>query len=268
MKNKKIGVIGMGMMGSAVISGAMAAGVVSKENVIVLEKDAERCDALKNKIGLTCASSVADIATCDAIIIAVKPQDMNPLLEELSHHITEDTVIVSVAAGVTVETLDTLLGKKGRIIRAMPNTPVLIGQGVTALCLGARATEEDMAYFQNLFQAIGATVVIKEDIFDVISALSGSGPAYFFYIVEAMVAAAAERGVDRATALALTIETAIGSMELLKASGKSPRDLTRDVTSPGGSTAEALASLDEAGIYTAFDDAIAAAVKRNKELGT
>ncbi|MBT7461228.1 MAG: pyrroline-5-carboxylate reductase, partial [Waddliaceae bacterium] len=214
MSNKKIGIIGVGNMGLAIISGAISSGVFTKDDIIAFEKNEVRQKHIESTIGICFASSLQDLARCELILMAVKPQDLEDVSKSLSEYILPETLVVSVAGGVTTETLQKYLSGKGHIIRVMPNTPVSVCSGVSALCIGDRCTEEDIKKTQKLFQSLGTTLVIKEDMFDAISALSGSGPAYFFYMIEALAASAIQRGFDEKTALNLVIETCYGAIKL------------------------------------------------------
>lgn len=267
VEDKKLGIIGVGNMGSAIICGALNSGIFTKNEICAFEQNEERKLHIKETLGVEFVSSLGEISCCDSIIIAVKPKDTEKLLRELSGYIQPDTLIVSIVAGITIETLQKHLSNKGHVIRVMPNTPVFICSGVSALCLGENCNNEDLEAVQKIFRSLGTTILIKEDMFDVISALSGSGPAYFFYVIEALVASAVQRGFDENTALNLVLKTCEGASKLLETTRKPLKDLRQEVTSPGGSTAKAIDLFAKKGLPDIIDKAIEAAIQRNKEMG-
>jgi pyrroline-5-carboxylate reductase len=178
-----------------------------------------------------------------------------------------DATIISIAAGIRTSAIDAALGGKGRIIRVMPNTPLMVGAGVSALAAGPRAGASEMAFCQSLFAASGRTVVVREEQMDAVTAVSGSGPAYFFYLIEAMVAAVVREGLDDATALSLAVGTCQGAGALLAATAQRPEALRAQVTSPNGTTQRAIETMDAAGVKDALIRAIRAAAQRSRELG-
>jgi len=264
---KTFGVIGIGNMAEAIVGGALKKGALTKENVVVCEKDEARRTLMQERLSLSCDATFEQVASCDIIMLSVKPQHTQEVLEALKSHIDDTTAILSIVAGVTTDTMDQYLDCKGRIIRTMPNTPLLVGRGVTAISQGPRATEADLTWSQQFFAQLGLSVIVPENQIDTIAAISGSGPAYFFYIVEALVTAGVSFGLDPDMALQLSTETCAGAAKLIAASDKSPEELRRNVTSPGGSTAEAIAVFDQEKMQETIAKGVAAAIKRNGELG-
>jgi pyrroline-5-carboxylate reductase len=265
--NKKIGVIGTGNMGSAIIYGALKSKVFTKNDILAYEINKDLQSHIEDSTGIQFTSYLKDLAHCDLIVIAVKPQDIKDLLNILGKYINEDSLIVSIAAGVALSSLKTHLNNKGHIIRAMPNTPVSICVGVTAICIDEKCSNIDISQVENLFNSLGTTIQIKENMFDSISALSGSGPAYFFYIIEALVKVAIQEGFDEKTALKLMIQTCSGAIKLLQSTDKSPEELLQKVMSPKGSTAEAIKIFEKEHMPQIIKNAIKSAIQRNKELG-
>lgn len=263
----KIGIIGVGNMGLAIIQGALRSQVFSAKDVLAYSRNSTRQTLVKNLTGIDFAKSLQEIAHCAQIVIATKPQDIAPVLELLAKHIKENSLIVSIAAGVTLKRLKQYLRGRGHIVRVMPNTPVAICQGVSALAIGDRCLEEDIAQVQKLFSALGRTFIVQEAIFDTVSALSGSGPAYLFYLIEAMIDAAVKEGLEEGVACDLVISTCNGAMQLVNNSDQGVSALRKTVTSPQGSTAEAIKVFDENNVFAIIHRAIKSAILRNKELG-
>ena len=264
---KTFGVIGMGNMAEAIVGGALKKGVLSPDQVKACEKDEARSKLMNERLSLPCTATLKEAATCDIVMLAVKPQHTKEVLSQLKEYITDNTALLSIVAGVTCASMDQYLGGKGRIIRTMPNTPLIVGRGVTAISQGPRATDSDLAWAQQFFHSLGLSVIVPEAQIDTIAAISGSGPAYFFYIVEALAEAGISSGLDPDLSLKLSLETAAGAALLLTQSNEGPETLRRNVTSPGGSTAEAIAVFDQEKLKETFVKAVAAAIKRNGELG-
>jgi pyrroline-5-carboxylate reductase len=189
------------------------------------------------------------------------------VLDEIKPVVKEDATIISIAAGVTTAFIDERLEGKGRIIRVMPNTPMLVGAGMSAIAAGPRATNEDVHWTQRLFSASGLTVVVDEAMIDAVTAVSGSGPAYFFYLIEAMTAAGVAEGLDPSVAEMLATRTCLGAGQLLASTHKSPEDLRKQVTTPGGTTQAAIETMEAAGVKEALTKAVRAAAARSRELG-
>ncbi|MGM0440176.1 MAG: pyrroline-5-carboxylate reductase [Chlamydiota bacterium] len=262
-----LGVIGLGVMGKAIISGAVERDYVNAEEVLVAEKHTEYRQKIERDYGYRCLSAMVELSQCEAIIVAVKPQDFKEVLAQIEPWVSDNHLLISIAAGITTGAIDKALHNKGRLVRVMPNTPVLVSQGVSAVCRGSRATDKDITYVKRLFGALGIVKEISESDIDLVAALSGSGPAYFFSFIEAMVEAAVSQGVDKHLARELVVETCGGAYSLLRSQDKDPATLRREVTSSKGSTAEALKIFQSGQLKALVADAINAAVKRNRELG-
>ena len=260
-----IGVIGAGVMGEALIAALIRSGV-NAADISFAEKRAERAAELVGRYSIVHKEIAAVAAESSTILLVVKPQDMQTTLEELAPHISVDCLVISFAAGKTIASISAGLGKSNPIIRVMPNTPALVGKGASGYSLGAGVTETQCAFIANFLAATGKAIEVPETLQDSVTATSGSGPAYFFAFVEAMVDGAVALGLSREDATLLTIQTIVGAAELLENSGDSPTTLREKVTSPNGTTAAALASFNAAGLSAIVGDAMAAAAKRSQEL--
>ncbi len=262
----RLGVIGAGNMAEAILRGAIQAGTLTAEDVQAADPSPERRELL-TLLGVTTSDDNAAPASQSTVLLAVKPQVLPDVLGQIAPHVRDDAVVVSIAAGVSTAALDAGLGGKGHIVRVMPNTPMLVGAGMSALCAGPRATDDDLASARRLFDASGLSVLVTEAQMDAVTAVSGSGPAYFFYLVEAMVAAGQAEGLDREVALQLARQTCMGAGTLLCETGEDPAELRRRVTSPGGTTQRAIETLDAASAKDTLASAVRAAAQRSRELG-
>ena len=260
-----IGVIGAGVMGEALIAALIRSGV-NPADISFAEKRAERATELVGKYSIVHKEISAVAAESSTILLVVKPQDMQTTLQELAPHISDDCLLISFAAGKTITSISTGLGKSNPVIRVMPNTPALVGKGASGYSLGAGVTDSQRTFIAHFLAATGKAIEVPEELQDSVTATSGSGPAYFFAFVEAMVDGAVSLGLSREDATVLTIQTIVGAAELLESSGDSPTTLREKVTSPNGTTAAALASFQRAGLGKVVSDAMAAAAKRSQEL--
>lgn len=275
MSEYKFGVIGGGNMAEAIITAAIggSAGAdvttATAANIIVSEPDAGRREKLARQLGVTCVNDNLIAAACDKMLLAVKPQIMGEVLDAgVGDVITNETLVISIAAGIDTAFLDSHLGGRGRIIRVMPNTPMMVGAGASAIFRGPRATAEDMAWTQKLFAAGGLVVeVATESLIDAVVAVSGSGPAYFFYLIEAMIAAGVAEGLDARTATQLAVQTCAGAAKLQTQTQLSPAELRQRVTSPKGTTQRAIETLDANGVQESLVKAFRACAQRSRELG-
>ena len=260
-----IGVIGAGVMGEALIAALIRSGV-SPRDITFAEKRSERAQELTARYGIS-LQELADLGAHSSIILlVVKPQDMATTLEDLAPSISESALVISFAAGKTIASISQGLGKKNPVVRVMPNTPALIGKGASGYSLGEGVTPEHREFVSHFLAATGKAIEVPEALQDSVTATSGSGPAYFFAFVEAMVEGAISLGLSREDATVLTIQTIVGAAALLDESGDSPTTLREKVTSPNGTTAAALASFNSAGLGAMVQDAMAAAAKRSQEL--
>ena len=266
---RKIGLIGAGNMGSAILRGMIDAEYVKASQMVV-------CDASKKRIeeiaadypSLTfCDSSVDLVEQCDMIILAVKPYILGGVLKEIRPALTEGKKLISIAAGWTVEMLTKAVeGTGAAFLRVMPNTPALVGEGMTALCEDTDFSDDDFAFAKGIFDAVGRTVVLPERLFDGVIAISGSSPAYVYMMIEAMADAGVKEGLPRAMAYELAAQAVLGSALMVLSSGEHPAGLKDAVCSPGGTTIEAVIELERKGFRGAIMDAMDACARKSREM--
>jgi pyrroline-5-carboxylate reductase len=276
----KIGFIGAGNMGEAMIGALIRSGVSSPSRIFIHEIRADHADALKNKYGIASFSDIESIIlSCDVVVFAVKPQSLSQILSEIQtkkvfQHASSRKLIISIAAGKRIALfenyiyfgLDEQQKQMIPIFRVMPNTPALVGAGVSGLCANNHATKVDIQTARKILLPMGKVLECEEKDMDAVTAMSGSGPAYCFYIVEAMINAGIALGFKAATAADLTVSTFKGALALLEHLKETPEELRRKVTSPGGTTEAAISVLDDHGVKESIIDAIQAAARRSKEL--
>jgi pyrroline-5-carboxylate reductase len=263
--NGCIGFIGAGVMGTALIKSLLSIGIKANQ-ICISEKVAEKSQELNRTLGIS-EKSIAEIASqCDLIFLAVKPQDLADLLTQLSKSLPEKTLLLSIAAGKTTSFIEAGIGKANPVIRIMPNTPAQVGKGVSAISGGKYAKADDLAIATNLLSASGLVVQVAEAQQDAVTALSGSGPAYFFYFVEEMIKSGVALGLSQEIATKLAIGTITGSAAMLQESGLDAATLRKNVTSPNGTTAAAINEFEKANLAQIINDAMSAAKKRAQEL--
>ena len=261
----KTAVIGAGNMGEALIAGLIAYGQ-TPASIAVCEKRTDRAAELVSRYGISIAEIKDSVRDADVVLLVVKPQDMATALAEIAEVIDPAAVVVSFAAGKTIEFIARELGKANSIIRVMPNTATMVGAGMAAISLGARVTPAQREYVAGFLGQSGQVVEVAEDLQDAVTATSGSGPAYFFAFVEAMVAGAQELGLTADVATQLTVQTLVGAAKLLVESGKSATELRENVTSPNGTTAAALNSFSDGQLAQLVAKSMKAARDRSIEL--
>lgn len=263
----RFGVLGCGNMGTAIVRGLIESGTIPAEKVLVYDVEPARTAPVE-ALGAGCAACAADLARdSDILLLATKPQDMDAALESIGPGVRDDTLLLSIAAGISTGYILERLGEKTRVVRAMPNTPVLVGAGASGLAASESCTSEDRNTAMTLFSSIGVAVNVSEENMDVVTALSGSGPAYFFYLVECLVEAAAGLGLGREEAESLAGQTLYGAGKLLMESGESAATLRERVTSKGGTTAAALKQFGDHDFSGVIRAGLEAAAARSKELG-
>jgi len=258
---KTIGIIGGGNMGAAIIKG-----IAKKFKVAVCEADKKKCARLKKTYKSAILDLPALMKKSDIVIIAVKPQDIDPVLNQMAQGLRAKQLIVSIAAGITTNYIEKKLGGKPKVIRTMPNLPALIGEGVTAIAKGRYAVAVDVRAAVNIFKGVGSTVIVKETQIDAVTAVSGSGPAYVFLFAESLMRSAKTLGLDAKTAQALVLQTLEGSASLLKGSKESAETLRARVTSKGGTTQAAINVMEEKQLPKIYEQALKAAKTRAKQL--
>jgi pyrroline-5-carboxylate reductase len=264
-QQSKVAVIGAGVMGEALIAALISSGV-NPDRITISEKREERAQELISKYLIKTAPLTLNVADADALLLVVKPQDMASVLQEIKGTINPNSVVITFAAGKTISFISNALGTSNPVIRVMPNTPTLVAQGMAAASLGAGVTAEQREFVLGFLGATGKVIEVSEDLQDAVTATSGSGPAYFFAFVEAMIAGAKELGLSEQAATTLTIQTIVGAAKLLDESGKSATTLRENVTSPNGTTAAALASFGSDNLNLMVAKAMKAARDRSQEL--
>lgn len=265
--------VGAGSMGGAILRGVVASGIRVDGGITATNRSPEKAAALADLDGVTSIAlseqsdgNAAAVSDARIVLIGVKPAMVPDLLREIAPSLGDDTIVVSLAAGVTLATFADILGTDARIIRSMPNTPATVGKAVTGLAAGGGASADDLALVRRLFATVGAVIEVPEAQIDALSTISGSGPAYVFLLIEELTKAAEGMGFDRADARLMAEQTFIGATALLDASGEEPAELRRRVTSPKGTTERAVAVLQDARLDRTFAEAAAAALARAKEL--
>ncbi|GAA1757875.1 MAG TPA: pyrroline-5-carboxylate reductase [Tetrasphaera sp.] len=260
-----IAIFGAGVMGETLLSGLIRSGRAPGD-LVITERRADRAAELEAKYGISVVDNAAAAESADVLVLVVKPQDMRSLLAEIAPAIAVGNVVISLAAGITTEVLEGGLPAGTSVVRVMPNTPALVDQGMAALSRGAHCTDEHMAIASDLLASCGKVIEVPESYQDAVTAISGSGPAYVFYVVEAMIEAGVVLGLPRATATELTVQTLYGAATMIRQTGTHPTVLREQVTSPGGTTAAALRILDDHRVRAAFVSAVEAAAERSGEL--
>lgn len=266
--DKKIGFVGSGNMAEAIIRGVIQAGAISPKNVVAADILEDRRRLLRDSHGIaTTSDNLELVSLADIVVLAVKPQIVGPVLKEIVEAVDSSKLVISIAAGVTLKHIENSLKSGSRAVRVMPNTPVLIGEGVTAISPGSNATKEDLDIARKIFGAVGKTVMIEERHMDAVTGLSGSGPAYVFLIVDALMDAGVKVGLNRDIARTLAVQTVFGSAKMLVETGEHPAKLKDRVTSPGGTTIAGLHVMEAGKVRAVIMDAVQAATNRSKDLG-
>ncbi len=265
MINKKTGFIGAGKMGTALIEGMINNKVIVKDNIIVYDKDDTRIKYMKS-LGMVICDMDDLVKKADIIFLAVKPNQIKKVCNDIAKGLNKDKIIVSIAAGVTIRHLEEYLQDKVQIVRIMPNTPVIVNQGMSVYCYNDGFNKDNIKIIESIFKAVGRVLYLEEKYFDVVTGLSGSGPAYIFLIINSLAEGGVKMGLPKHVALELAVQTVLGSAELVLKTGKHPKDLKDMVTSPGGTTVEGLKVLENYKIRSAFIQAVEAAALKSKKL--
>lgn len=269
MKIDNLVFIGGGRMAEALINGILTAQIAEGGQVSAVDPDAGRREVLTNQYGInTSESADGVISEGTLVIIAVKPQIVGKILIDLKKHLNTSHLLISIAAGIPLSYMEEKIeGTGARIVRVMPNTPALIQEGASALSPGQRVSKEELGIAVKIFEAVGQAVVMDEVYLDAVTGLSGSGPAYVFSFLEAMIDAGIKVGLARSDAETLVMQTVLGSVKLAMAGNEHPAQLRAMVTSPGGTTIAGLHEMERAGFQGIIMDAVEAATNRSKELG-
>jgi pyrroline-5-carboxylate reductase len=268
LQDKRIAFIGAGNMGEALIKGLLQAGQVRPEQVIATDIRTDRLDVIHKMYRIETLTNNEEAATkAQILLLAVKPQVMDEVLTGLRGAVTEDHLLLSVAAGIRTAFIEARFSHPTRVVRIMPNTPALILAGASAITPGRHATEEDLKTTREVFEAVGRVVQVEEKLMDAVTGLSGSGPAYIFVLIEALADAGVQMGLTREVATLLAAQTAFGAARMVLESGEHPAKLKDMVTSPAGTTVAGLHILEQAGFRGLLMEAVEAATRRSMELG-
>jgi len=259
----KVVILGGGRMGTALVGGLVRAGWTAKQGLVVVDRRPEARAALAERY--PSVEVVSAPVPGDAVVLAVKPADVGLACQDLPHQ--GYARVLSVAAGATLAQIESMLWAGVPVVRAMPNTPALLGAGVSVIAAGTAAGEEDLAWAESVLSSIGVVVRLPEHLLDAATGLSGSGPAYVFLVAEALVEAGVYEGLDREVAGVLAVQTLLGAARMLDETGESAETLRAAVTSPGGTTAAGLRALEDRGVRAAFLAAVSAAAARSRALG-
>lgn len=269
MERQRIAVLGAGNMGTALLKGMLTAHWAKPQNLMASHPKAERCAALSKELGIKTSMANKEAAEwCSTIVLAVKPQILQQVLKEIGPSITNDKLVISIAAGVSTKAIESYLPKGTAVIRAMPNLGVTVQLGATALCRSEHAKDADVNVAEAIFQSVGVCVEVDESLMDAVTGLSGTGPMYIFQIIEGLSDAGVKMGLSRPVANQLVVQTVLGAAKLVQATGQHPGLLKDQVTSPGGTAIAALHRLESGGLKALLMDAVETATKRSAELGS
>jgi pyrroline-5-carboxylate reductase len=268
LRKKKIAILGTGNMGEALVKGLLRAGKATPDGLVCAEPREERRKEIQERYGVqVTGDNRAAVAQADIVVLSVKPQAMESLLDQIAPAVDAKKLVISIAAGVPIAAIAGKLGSGVRIIRTMPNTPALVGAGATALARGPHATDSDLAQALALFEAVGMAVVVEEHHLDAVTGLSGSGPAFVFMAIEALADGGVKVGLARPIAMALAAQAVMGAAKLVLETGEHPGRLKDQVASPGGTSIAGIHALEQHAFRAALMAAVEAAAKRSRELG-
>ena len=266
--DKTIGFIGAGKMATAIIKGLLKSGLFDKNHIIASEPNKDYAHKIEKELGIKMVHNNREAAAeADIILLAVKPFVVKEVLTEIEDRIDSSKVIITIAAGISSSRVEEILEKEARVIKVMPNTPALLGEGMSAVCKGEHATEEDFETVIKIFESVGKVIKAKEEDIDAITGVSGSGPAFYYYIIDAIAKAGEKLGIDYKTALMLSAQTALGSAKMIMESGVEPQQLITNVTTPGGTTAEGNKVLNESNISDILFETVEKTAKKSELMG-
>jgi pyrroline-5-carboxylate reductase len=265
----RIGFIGTGNMGASILRGILRSGLTGPENIYIFDPDTAKMEALTNDTGVrACSGNVELVGMSDYVILAVKPAAVPQVLQEVKESFTDRKVLVSIAAGISIDMLAQHLGQSRKIVRTMPNLPLMAGEGMTVISFGEHTSEEEKETVKNLFRGSGQVEVLEERLMNEVIALTGSSPAYVFMMIEAMADGAVQQGIPRKTAYRLAAQSVLGSAKMVLETGLHPAELKDQVCSPGGTSIEAVKALEKCGLRHAVMSAMKACTKRAVEISS
>ena len=268
LKNRQVGFVGAGNMGEALIKGLLHGHLCRPEQITCSDIRPERLKAIKEAYGVKTTSSNSEVVKhSDIVILAVKPQILKQVVGDIGKYFEPSKLVISIAAGVAMESIESCAKQELKLIRVMPNICVSVGEGVSAIAAGKHATKEDLMVAKAIFDSAGKSLFVEENLLDAVTGLSGSGPAYIFLIIDALADAGVKVGLARSDALLLASQTVLGSAKMLIETGEHPGRLKDMVTSPGGTSIAGLHALEEGGVRTTLIKAVEVATQRSKVLG-
>jgi pyrroline-5-carboxylate reductase len=266
--NTELAIIGAGVMAEAIASGIVSSDTLKPAQIVAADVSALRRDYFQLQLGIKAVERAAEaVAGAKVVLLCVKPYQMEEVLRGLGPAVDGSALVISIAAGISSAFIERTLGGERRVVRAMPNTPMLVGCGMVAIARGAKATAEDLAVARKLFESGGKVLEVAEEKIDAVTAISGSGPAYFFFLVEQMIAAGIELGLTAEEARTLAIQTATGAAKMMSESADPPEAHRKRVTTPNGTTHAAITHMENNHWPQVTRDALKAAARRSKELG-
>jgi len=263
----KLGILGLGNMGLAIINGIVTSQILPNENIIGYDVITDKCDVAKTKFNVTCDTLDRVCEFSDILIIAVKPHDSGQLLHEVKDKIGTHKIILSICAGITISSIEDIIGTDKKVTRCMPNTPLLIGAGATGIAHNANVTADEVIFVQKIFQSVGIAFELDEKLLDAVTGLSGSGPAYVFMFIEALADGGVKAGLPRNIALQLAGQTVFGAAKLFLENDSHPGELKDRVTSPGGTTIEGISVLEDNAFRGTVIDTVYQAACKSRQLG-
>ena len=267
--DRKIGFIGCGNMGSAMLEGILKSGIYTKENIFCSTKSESSKKALSEKFGINITDNIGVTKNSDILILAIKPQFFSEVIKEIKNYIKEGSIIVSIAAGISIEDIEDMFGIFSyglKIIRTMPNTPALVGEGMAAICMNKNITESELKEVQNIFNSFGKCEILDEKYFHAFIALCGSSPAYAYMFIEAMGTAGIKAGIPANKSYILAAQSLLGTAKMVLETGEHPAILKDKVCSPGGTTIEAVSILENMGFRKSIIEAMEACEKKSKKM--
>lgn len=263
----KVGLLGCGTMASAMLNGMLKTKAVKQEDVIGSNSTPESANRTAQRFGIcTTTDNCQVVREAQVVFLGVKPQMYEGVIEEIKETVTKDHIMISIAPGKTLKWLEERFGSGKKIVRTMPNTPSLVGEGMTGICYNANVTEEDKQEVERLLSSFGKTDVIEEHLMDALSAVSGSSPAFLYMVIEALADAGVAEGIPRQQSYRLAAQAVLGSAKMVLESGKHPGELKDEVCSPGGSTIQGVRKLEELGLRSALIEAVETTIRTAKRL--
>ena len=264
----KIGFIGCGNMANAIMGGIIRSGLAAPEEIMGADPTEAGRERTRKENGIRTTEDNREVVDqCGTVFLSIKPQYCADVIKEIRDQVRDDQLIISICAGRSIPWLERAFGKRVKLVRFMPNTPALVGEGITAVCRNHAASEEEMRYAMDLCSGFGRAEAVPEHLFDTVTAVSGSGPAYVFMFIEAMADAAVQGGMPRSQAYKFAAQTVLGSARMVLETGKHPGELKDMVTSPAGTTIEAVRVLEERGFRSAVFECVAACREKSEDMG-